>query len=265
MTSSLNCEKYIEGTIRSVLDQGYANLQYIVVDAGSTDSTMDIINRYSSKIDIVINEPDEGQYFGTQKGLQLATGEIMAWLNADDMYYPWTFSVVDTVFRHFPEIDWIIGQPSYMNADGQCIKVSGNSGTAYPRNYVRNGWFRKNLGGYLQQESMFWRKKLWDKVGGFNLCYKYAADFDLWVKFAEYTELNSVACPLGIFRKRPGEQNSSVWGNQYENEVAAICRNLEKPPLLWRAMAKRGLVAVHLCRSMIWKKNEICCLFGKGF
>ena len=164
VTACRNCDNYVENTIHSVIGQQYQNLQYIVVDGASTDSTLEIVNRYRKNIDTIISEPDDGQYHGIQKGMELAHGEIMAWLNADDIYYPWTFSVVQSVFEKYPEVEWLTGVPSYINDAGQCIRVAGNPGSAYPRRYIRNGWFRSSLAGYLQQESMFWRRSLWEKV-----------------------------------------------------------------------------------------------------
>ena len=254
ITSSYNCAKYIDKTIESILGQGYPRLQYIVVDGESTDATLEIINNYRDLIDTIICEPDEGMYHGINKGFDYATGEIMSWLNCDDIYYPWTFSVVENIFRKFPEVDWIIGLPSYINQSGQCIKVSSNACTAYPRNYIRNGWFRPQLAGYLQQESMFWRKSLWEKAGGLNLTYKYAADFELWTRFAQYAELYSVSVPLAGFRIRPGEQKSSVHKDKYEEEVEEICLKFEAPLKIWDFTSKRGGIGRILSRLIIWKQ-----------
>lgn len=257
VTSCYNGEQYIENTIRSVVGQAYPSLQYIIVDGASTDSTLAIVNEYRDSIDTVISEPDEGQYHGIQKGLDRANGEIMAWLNADDMYYPWTLSVVSAVFRQFPEVEWIIGQPGYLNSAGQCTRISGNAGTAYPGRYIKNGWFRSALAGYLQQESMFWRRSLWDKTGGLNLDYSYAADFELWTRFARHADLYSVTVPLALFRKRPGEQKSSVGKQEYEKEVAEIYKALDCPPLLWRNIARKGALWEYACRFLIWKKSNV--------
>jgi glycosyltransferase involved in cell wall biosynthesis len=257
ITACRNCDEYIGQTISSIIGQQYQNLQYVLVEGASTDSTLEIVNHYRNEINIIISEPDEGQYYGIQKGMRLASGEIMAWLNGDDMYYPWTFSVINNIFQKFPEVDWIIGQPSYMNRESQCIRISGNAGTAYPREFIRNGWFRKALAGYLQQESMFWRKRLWDKAGGLNLHYQYAADFELWTKFAEYADLCTVTIPLAIFRKRPSEQKSSTGKDKYEREVYEVCSNLKAPPLVWKIIANRGLAWEYLCRMLIWKKCKL--------
>lgn len=257
ITTSFNSAQYIESTIQSVVSQGFSGLQYIVIDAASTDGTAEILQKYNDYIDISITEPDEGMYHGIQKGAGYVEGEIMAWLNADDAYLPWTFSVVENIFKKFPEVDWIIGQPSYMNTKGQCIKVSSNAGTAYPNKYIRNGWFRPQFAGYLQQESMFWRKSLWDKSGGLNTDLKLAADFNLWTKFAQYAELYSVAVPLSSFRLRPGEQQSSVSGDKYKEEVESVCQKLTSPGFVWGLLSRQGEVLRVLSRILIWKKCRI--------
>ena len=257
ITTSFNSAQYIENTIKSVISQGFSNIQYIVIDADSTDGTAEILQKYNDSIDISVTEPDEGMYHGIQKGAEYVEGDIMAWLNADDAYLPWTFSVVEDIFNKFPEVDWIIGQPSYINTKGQCVKVSANAGTAYPTKYIRNGWFRPQFAGYLQQESMFWRKSLWDKVGGLNLDLKLAADFDLWTRFAQHADLYSVATPLSSFRFRPGEQQSSVQSGRYQEEVKQVCKNFSFPNKLWAMLSKQGTTMRVLARLMIWKKSKI--------
>lgn len=256
ITTSYNCSKYIETTLKSVLEQDIA-VQYIVIDAASTDGTKEILDKYKNSIDVIVSEPDDGMYHGIQKGASYVKGDIMAWINADDAYMPWTFSIVENIFRKFPQVDWIIGQPSYMNDIGQCIKVSSNAGSAYPQRYIKNGWFRPRFAGYLQQESMFWRKSLWDKVGGLNLNLKLAADFDLWIRFAQHAELYSVATPLSTFRLRPGEQQSSVGNNRYEQEVKRVCENLKSPPVIWKILSQSGDITRVLSRMLIWKKTKL--------
>ncbi len=256
VTACFNMAQYIEHTIKSVLEQGYPNIEYIVIDGASTDGTTDVINRYADKIDEIINQPDDGQYHAIQRGLDMAQGEVMAWLNADDIYCPWALSVVGEIFREFPDVNWIIGLPCYLNKANQCVKVS-NTQSAYTQEYIRNGWFRSYLAGYLQQESMFWRRSLWDKVGGLELSLKYAADFKLWTEFAEHTDLVSLAVPLAAFRYRPGEQTSSSKRDIYEEEVLRVCQGLKASPIVWNAVAKRSLRLRCLCRLAIWKKCRV--------
>ncbi len=256
VTSCFNAGPWVEQTIRSVVQQDYPDLQYVFIDGASKDDTLAIARRYESQIAILKSEADEGQYHGIQKGMSLADGEIMAWLNGDDIYCPWTLSVVGEVFRQFPEIDWIVGTPSYMNAQGQCVRVSGHAGSAYPREHIRQGWFRPELAGYLQQESMFWRRRLWDKVGGLDLSLRLAADFDLWRRFAQHAELVSVNVPLALFRQH-AQQRSSTGAQKYEAEVAQVCAGLRPAPRLWSVLAGQGESMRHLCRMLSWHASPV--------
>jgi hypothetical protein len=257
VTSCFNAAPLVDDTLRSVTSQGYSRLEYIFVDGASTDNTLAIAQRYAGSITQLISEPDAGQYHGIQKGMALATGDVMAWLNGDDVYLPWTLALVGQLFAQFPQVSWIVGTPSFMNEAGVCTRVSGNSGTAYPRQFIQNGWFRDGLAGYLQQESMFWRRSLWDRVGGLDLKLGLAADFDLWRRFAEHAELVSVNIPLALFRQRPGLQRSSTQRAAYEAEVEQICSGLRAAPKLWQTLAARGEAAKHLCRMAIWRRSSV--------
>jgi hypothetical protein len=264
VTSCFNAGELVEDTIRSVVQQRYPRLQYVFIDGASKDNTLEIARRYERDIAVLLSERDDGQYHGIQKGMSLATGEVMAWLNGDDIYCPWTLSVVGEIFARFPDVDWIVGTSSFMNGAGQCTRVSGNSGTAMPRDYIRNGWFRPELAGYLQQESMFWRRSLWEKVGGLDLSLSLAADFDLWRRFAEHAELHAVNVPLALFRQRPGLQRSSAGQKSYEAEVQRICQGLPQPPALWTMLSERSEQWRHVCRSLIWKRAPVVAYSSKS-
>jgi glycosyltransferase involved in cell wall biosynthesis len=247
---------FIEDTIRSVIGQGYPNLQYIVVDGGSTDGTVEIVNRYRDSIDVLISEKDDGQYHAIQKGLALATGEIHAWLNADDIYFPWTFKTVAALFSQFETVDWIMGLNTYLNDRGHVTAIHSLA-PSIPQTFIKNGWCRDHLAGYLQQESMFWRRRLWERVGGLDLSYRFAADFKLWTMFATYADLVTVGTPLASFRVRPNQQRSSKDKVAYVDEVNRAIRDFQSPPALWDALASCGLVARSLCRLAIWGKSRM--------
>jgi hypothetical protein len=257
VTACFNAQDHVEATLHSVLQQDYSKLDYVFIDAASKDGTLAIAQRYRGGLSQLVCEPDEGQYHGIQKGLSLATGEVMSWLNGDDVHCPWTLSVVGEVFARFPEVQWLVGTPSYMNEGGQCTRVSGNSGNAYPRDYIRKGWFRPAFAGYLQQESMFWRRSLWQRVGGLDLDLRLAADFDLWRRFAEHAELHSLTVPLSLFRQRPGVQRSSASKADYEGEVDRVCAALPQPPAAWRWLSRQGEAARHLARLAVWKPAPV--------
>jgi len=104
VTPSFNQGQYLEETIRSVLDQGYPNLEYFVMDGGSTDDSVEIIRKYADRLTGWVSEPDGGQMHAINKGFARATGDIMAWLNSDDKYCPWTFNVIGRIFAGLPEV-----------------------------------------------------------------------------------------------------------------------------------------------------------------
>lgn len=255
VTACFNQVRYIEHTIRSIVEQRYPNLQYIIVDGGSTDGTIDVINRYRNDIAVFISEPDDGQYHAIQKGLDLANGEVLSWLNADDMYMPWTFSVVDTVFTEFPEVDWITGRPAYLDLAGQCTGVSEIS-SAYPRKWIAKGWYRPDLAAYLQQENMFWRRSVMQSAGGLDLSLDYAADFELWTRFAQRSELTPINVPLAAFRRRPGVQKSTDGSGHYESQVLQVARNLGGAPWLWNWVGQRGVVSRTAWRLLKWRRGR---------
>lgn len=255
VTAVYNAEPYLDKTLSSVLSQNYNNLEYLVLDGASEDGSIETIERYSHQLSYFQSAPDAGQYPAIQAGLERSSGDILGWLNADDIHMPWTLSVVSEIFSQFPEVDWITGLPAFLNPQGQLSSIDANP-AAYPQDFIRNGWYRENLAGYLQQESMFWRRSLWDKVGGLDTSLDLAADFKLWTQFAEHAKLVQVATPLAAFRRHPGEQRSTVHADAYSREVKQICSQLPRPPALWTWLASRNKVTKSLSRMLQYKSAD---------
>jgi glycosyltransferase involved in cell wall biosynthesis len=248
-------EKYIEQTIQSVISQDYPDLEYIIVDGGSSDHTMDIINKYKNKISIIINEPDNGMYDAISKGIKSSTGEILAWLNADDIYFPWTLSIVAKAFSENNDFNWIRGIPAFMDEPG-CLSNIYNNISGAPRNFIRNGWFSEGLYGFLQQESIFWKRSLWEKANGLNLNCTIAADFELWTRFAEYSELVSVGLPLAAFRKR-SQSISILQSQKYFDEVHQICSVKKNFFYPLRIFARYSRITNYILRLLTWRKAPV--------
>ncbi|MBR1232028.1 glycosyltransferase family 2 protein [Bradyrhizobium sp. AUGA SZCCT0182] len=225
VTPSFNQGRFIEANILSIQRQDYPALEHIVIDGGSTDDTVLILQRHKERLATVVSEKDDGQYHAINKGFGLATGDVMAWLNCDDIYLPGALHVVGEIFRKFPQIEWLTTRlPIAIAENGTPIKVTPVYG------FTRTGFLRgDNLPGlgwpatcYIQQESTFWRRSLWKRAGGnLDTSYGMAGDFDLWARFFEHAELYSVDVPIGCFRRHDDQRTSKSF-TKYLDEAKAI-------------------------------------------
>lgn len=197
ITPVYNGARYIEDTINSILDQGYPNLEYIIVDGASTDGTVDIIRRYEKHLAWWVSQPDNGMYEALNTGFKRSTGEIMGWLNAGDMLHPRGLFVVGSVFSAFPNVEWITGRVTILDPSGM---------TVYVLDLARWSRYRFLAGAneFIQQESTFWRRSLWERAGGaMDARYIDTGDFELWVRYFRHAQLYSVDALIGAFRKHP--------------------------------------------------------------
>jgi glycosyltransferase involved in cell wall biosynthesis len=194
VTPVFNSGKYIEQTILSVLAQGYPNLDYFIVDGGSTDGTVDIIRKYENQISGWISEPDNGMYDALNKGFARTSGEIMSWISGTDQYHVCGLSVVASVFRDLPEVKWITGRPTLFNEEGMTIKVLDIQRWS-------RGRYLAGANRYIQQESTFWRRSLWEKAGGCtDASRRMSSDVELWARFFRHAQIYSVDGLIGGFR-----------------------------------------------------------------
>lgn len=194
VTPVWNSRKYIEHTIQSVLAQGYPNLEYFIVDGGSTDGTADIIRKYQTCITGWISEPDEGMYDALNKGFSRTSGEVMGWISATDQLHLGGLSVVGSVFRDLPSVEWVTGRPTLINEEGMTVFMLDQARWSRAR-------FLAGANRTIQQESTFWRRSLWERAGSHvDSSRRIAADFELWMRFFRYARVYPVDGLIGAFR-----------------------------------------------------------------
>lgn len=213
VTPNYNQADYLEQTILSVLNQGYSNLEYIIIDGGSTDGSIDIIKRYEDQLTYWISESDNGMYEAIQKGFDKSTGEIMAWINSDDMYHKNALFTIAEIFSTLADINWVVGTSTMYDKLGRTLYVE------HSRQFTKYDFYSSDF-FWIQQESCFWRRTLWNKVGAkLNGNLKYAGDFDLWLRFFRYDRLFVVNALIGGYRLRGINQISQNHIDDYLNEA----------------------------------------------
>ncbi|MDO9000947.1 MAG: glycosyltransferase family 2 protein [Bacteroidota bacterium] len=212
---AFNRAKYLEKTILSVLDQNYSNLELIIVDGGSNDGTLSIIEKHKAHIHYFISEPDQGMYYALQKGFEKSTGEIMAWINSDDLYHLNSLHIVSKIFSDLPNVEWISGMPAFYNNNSNCVKI--HKPVFRTKEHFLIGDYK-----WIQQENIFWKRSLWERAGSkFNLENKLAGDFELWSRYFTQANLYFVETSFAGFRLH-GEQLSINKKEQYEIEAENI-------------------------------------------
>jgi glycosyltransferase involved in cell wall biosynthesis len=182
VTPSYNQVAYLEETIQSVLSQGYPNLEYIIVDGGSTDGSVEIISRYAGRLSWWVSEPDQGQTDAINKGFARARGEILAWLNSDDTYLPQAISQAAEYLVNHPEAGMVYGDANLVDQRGKLIGKFPAQQTNYKR--LRRGYV------HIPQQAAFFRTALWREVGPLDPSFYFAMDYDLWVRLARRAPLH---------------------------------------------------------------------------
>ncbi|MGE5411841.1 MAG: glycosyltransferase, partial [Clostridiales bacterium] len=223
VTPSFNQGAFLEECIQSVLSQNYPNLEYIIMDGGSTDNSVEIIKKYEKYLHYWQSKPDKGQYSAINEGFKLSSGEIMTWLNSDDKFHAGAFDTASKVFMKRSDIEWIMGRPNGIAADGSQAWVFD-----YLPQWNRAKYLTKAYKDpYIQQEGTFWRRSLWNEAGAYvSTEYNLAGDLELWTRFFRSSQLYTVDALLAGFRQH-SDQKTANNILLYNKEAEAIL-NLEQ-------------------------------------
>jgi len=239
VTPSFNQGDFINVTLQSVLSQNYPNLEYIVLDGGSTDGTLDVLRRYDGKL-VWRSEKDRGQSDALNKGMRMATGEVVCFLNSDDLFEPGALLRVGQYFADHPQDSWLTGRCRTIDSKGVEIRK--------PITMYKNFWlcFRSYsvllVLNYISQPATFWRRKVLDEAGLFDESLHYAMEYDFWLRVGKKFKLNTVNDYLASFRVHPASKAGASASAQFDAELEIAKRYTTSPFLLGAHRLHRYLV-----------------------
>jgi len=196
VTPSLNQGRYLEAALRSVLLQGYPNLEYLVLDGGSTDESYAILRRYEPWLTGWTSAPDSGPAEAINRGLAAATGDILAWLNADDVYAPGALWAAADAFARWPEATLMYGEGWYIDEAGQRIE---------PCRFVRRRFDRRYLVNRdpILQPAAFWRRSLWEAAGPLDTSLRWVFDWEWFIRAHAHAPFHYLPQELAYYRVQP--------------------------------------------------------------
>lgn len=240
---TFNCSGLLRDTLNSIRLCGWNDIEIIIRDGGSEDDTVMQAGAFDDLPITVVSEPDNGQYDAINKGLAAASGEILCWINAGDVFLPGAVGNVVDVFSAVPEVKWITGRQCV--AEDVKIRRMADTAVLVSDFEIKLGLCNGGAAGHLQQEGMFWSEELWAQAGPLDLSFNLAGDFELWTRFARVAPLYRLRIPLAAFSYH--HTNRSIVGfDDYRREVRTAIdrfppriRLLHKLfsllPVFWRA------------------------------
>jgi glycosyltransferase involved in cell wall biosynthesis len=211
---TLNQGDMIEDTILSIIYQCYRNFEIIVMDGGSRDNTLEVLDRYRPWITHLVSEPDGGQSQAINKGFSLATGDIYAWINSDDYYLPKAFQRVASCFTAH-NAKFVVGSGDVISKDHKFLRYIPSLEV---NDYTIKNWKNDR---WIMQQSCFWRQSLWEQIGGVDTSLNLLMDVDLWFRFSRLTSNVVIPEKLAVMRYYPGAKTVQQRGRSIE-ELAYV-------------------------------------------
>jgi glycosyltransferase involved in cell wall biosynthesis len=226
VTPSYHQAQFIEQTIQSVLAQDYPNLEYIIVDGASQDGSVDIIRKYESQLAWWVSEPDHGQSEACNKGWKRATGDIIGWLNSDDLFLPGTLHKIVQAFEQMPEMGLVFGDVLSMDAEGNIFNVM-----------QFGDWGLDDLMAFniISQPGVFMRREILEKAGYLDADMHFLMDHHLWLKMAQLAPMKYLPGALAAARYHAAAKNVGA-GARYGKDAYRIVDWMDGQPMLAEKM-----------------------------
>jgi GT2 family glycosyltransferase len=222
VTPSFNQRNFLGQTLRSVLTQhGKFEVSSIVIDGGSTDGSVELLKSIADTRLRWISEPDHGQSDAVNKGLALAEGDVVGWLNSDDLYLPGALAAVAAAFAD-PRVQWIIGRYQIINETGQVIRPNI---VRYKNRFLDRYSYRNLLReNFVSQPAVFWRREFGQRIGGLDTSLHYTMDYDLWLRMGRASPPTVLNETLAQFRIHAASKSGAVNREQFDEGYRVACR-----------------------------------------
>jgi len=259
ITPSYNQAAFLSETIQSVLNQDYPNLEYLIVDGGSQDGSLEIIQHYSDRLAWWVSEKDQGQTDAINKGFQHAQGDILAWINSDDTYLPGAIAEAVSFLVTHPEAGMVYGDANLIDETGQILGSFPARQTNYQR--LRRGYV------HIPQQCAFFRASLWRKAGPLDPSFYFAMDYDLWVRLSKLTPLIYNPRLWANFRLH-GSGKSVIADNRCWPEMLRVHYREggnSLSPIFFKAKIRPLLYSWLPLRFRLWLRRVIILAFGLPF
>jgi glycosyltransferase involved in cell wall biosynthesis len=268
VTPCFNSVATIRKTFEAVLNQTFTDYEYIVVDGGSKDGTLDIIQEYEAKFNGKmrwISEPDNGIYDAVAKGFRMSSGEILTWIGADDLLFPTALNSANDIFEKFHQVSWLVGESCMVSEQGVFFDSEPTMTWAYHH-------FITGHATFLQQEGCFFKRTLWEEAGACFASLRWAADYELWLRFAKITNCYVLPVLMGAFRMRSaGQASLENLGAYYQEIMWAINSHLREEKLyrqVWFLILRRiyniGRVKrIVVLAERFFRKRKVCFSFDR--
>lgn len=231
VTCSFQQARYLEQTLRSVIEQRYPHLEYIVIDGGSTDGSVEIIRRHAAALAYWLSEPDGGQTEALIKGFSRARGEICGWLCSDDLLLPGALHAVGEFFSANPDVMAVYGDALWIDAEGSLLRPKKEMGF--------NRFVLLHDHNYIPQPSMFWRRSLYEAVNGLDANFDLAMDADLWERFSAKTRIAHISRYLSCMRFYPEQKTRSRKADAHDENRSIRARARAYPTRAFAAPVLR--------------------------
>ncbi len=259
VTPSYNQGPYVGWTARSVFLQRYPNLEYVMMDGGSKDNTMEVLAPYADRFAYIVSERDKGQADAIYRGFQKTTGDIMAYLNSDDMLAPGCLHYVAQFFQDNPDVDAVYSHRCTVDSDN---KVLWYWMLPKHNDYMMSRW------DLIPQETCFWRRSIFEKVGNIDPSFRFAMDYDLFIRIMRDGKMVRANRFLGIFREHDVSKTSTLMQTVGAEEIRSVWHRYGLTSKRWDLL-RSGRFYYSVIRNghkfALAKKQLPGCLPGRGY